>query len=155
MKLRHIYITAFVTVVVSPLVSCDREGLDVLDIETPQGYELSAGTSTIFLNSSKAFDTQADWVSGSNTTRFYRGDKLYDDMRTSSNGYGGGLGPVYAGYSCGSCHSNAGRTKPALWADGGSGAIRIFGDACVCDPQKRSVFPKITAGCFTTSRSTV
>lgn len=42
-------------------------------------------------------------------------------MRTSSNGYGGGLGPVYAGYSCGSCHSNAGRTKPALWADGGSG----------------------------------
>lgn len=103
------------------LASCDGEGIDVLDVEVPQGYALSAGTSTIFLNSSKAYDTGADWLTGANNTRFFRGDKLYDDMRTSSNGYGGGLGPVYAGYSCGSCHSNAGRTKPALWADGGSG----------------------------------
>ncbi len=121
MKPTHLYIALFITVAAGPLVSCDTEGLDVLDVEVPQGYALSAGTSTIFLNSSKAFDTQADWVSGANSTRFFRGDKLYDDMRTSSNGYGGGLGPVYAGYSCGSCHSNAGRTKPALWADGGSG----------------------------------
>lgn len=102
--------------------SCDSfEGLDVTDVEVPEGYELSAGTSTIFMNSSKAYDSPADWVSGTYSQRFVRGDKLYDDMRTSSNGYGGGLGPVYAGFSCGSCHSNAGRTKPAGWADGGSG----------------------------------
>lgn len=104
------------------LTSCDPSGgLDVTDVDVPEGYELSAGTSTIFMNSSKAYDTPADWVSGSYASRFIRGDKLYDDMRTSSNEYGGGLGPVYAGFSCGSCHANAGRTNPAGWADGGSG----------------------------------
>ena len=103
------------------LASCSEDGIDVLDVEVPDGYELSAGTSSIFMTSSKAFDSPADWVSGEYSRRFIRGDKLYDDMRTSSNGLGGGLGPIYAGYSCGSCHSNAGRTKPALWADGGSG----------------------------------
>lgn len=103
------------------LTACRTDGLDVLDMEIPEGYELSAGTSTVFMSSSKAYDTPADWVSGSYARRFVRGDKLYDDMRTSSNDYGGGLGPVYAGFSCGSCHGNAGRTKPALWADGGSG----------------------------------
>ncbi len=103
--------------------SCDQleNGMDVTDMEVPEGYELSAGTSTIFMNSSKSYDSPADWVDGTYAQRFIRGDKLYDDMRTSSNGYGGGLGPVYAGFSCGSCHSNAGRTKPAGWADGGSG----------------------------------
>jgi CxxC motif-containing protein (DUF1111 family) len=29
---------------------------------------------------------------------------------------------VYAGYSCGSCHRNAGRTKPGIWSEGGSGS---------------------------------
>ena len=72
--------------------SCGEDGLDVLDVEVPAGYELSAGTSSIFVNSSKAYDSPADWVSGQYSTRFNRGDKLYDDMRTSSNGYGGGLG---------------------------------------------------------------
>lgn len=104
------------------LCSCEEEGIDVLDVEVPDGYSLSAGTSTIFLNSSYAFDTEADWVTGNNLTRFIRGDRLYDDVRTSTNANGGGLGPVYAGYSCGSCHRNAGRTRPAIWSDGGSGA---------------------------------
>lgn len=81
------------------------------DVEVPNNYALSAGTSTIFLNSSVAYDTEADWVSGKYSTRFNNGDRLYDDVRTSSNGTGGGLGPVYAGYSCGSCHRNAGRTN--------------------------------------------
>lgn len=101
--------------------ACNDGGIDMDDMEVPRGYELSAGTSTIFTNSSKAYDTEADWVSGTYLSRFFSGDKLYDDVRTSSNGLGGGLGPVYAGYSCGSCHRNAGRTKPALWNDGGSG----------------------------------
>lgn len=101
--------------------ACNDGGIDMDDMEVPRGYELSAGTSTIFTNSSKSYDTEADWVSGTYLSRFFSGDKLYDDVRTSSNGLGGGLGPVYAGYSCGSCHRNAGRTKPALWNDGGSG----------------------------------
>lgn len=105
------------------LTGCDdADGLDVLDIEVPAGYSLSAGTSTVFLNSSVAYDSEAPWVTGSYLTRFVRGDRLYDDVRTSSTGEGGGLGPVYAGYSCGSCHRNAGRTRPAVWNDMGSGA---------------------------------
>ena len=32
--------------------ACDDDGIDVLDIEIPEGYALSAGTSTIFLSSS-------------------------------------------------------------------------------------------------------
>ncbi|MDE6135782.1 MAG: thiol oxidoreductase, partial [Muribaculaceae bacterium] len=103
------------------LASCESDGLDQLDIEVPDGYELSAGTSTVFLNSSVAFDSEAPWVTGAYLTRFVRGDKLYDDVRTSTAATGGGLGPVYAGYSCGSCHRNAGRTRPGLWSDNGSG----------------------------------
>lgn len=100
---------------------CSDDGIGPLDIEVPDGYELSAGTSTNFLNSSVAYDSEAPWVTGDYLTRFVRGDRLYDDVRTGTNAEGGGLGPVYAGYSCGSCHRNAGRTRPALWNDGGSG----------------------------------
>ncbi|MBP3775301.1 MAG: thiol oxidoreductase [Bacteroidaceae bacterium] len=104
------------------LISCnDEDGLDVLDIEIPSGFALSAGTSTNFMTSSLAYDKDASWVSGTMKTRFNRGDALYDDVRTSNNGRNGGLGPVYAGYSCGSCHRNAGRTQPALWSSEGSG----------------------------------
>jgi CxxC motif-containing protein (DUF1111 family) len=91
-------------------------------MEVPAGYALSAGTSTIFTTSSFAYDTDADWLSTDLKLRFNRGDKLYDNVRTSTNDYGGGLGPVYAGYSCGSCHRNAGRTKPGIWSEGGSGS---------------------------------
>ena len=79
--------------------------------------ELSAGVSTIFLTSSKAYDTPADWVTGDLLVRFNRGDVLYDSPMTPEQG----LGPVYAGYSCGSCHKNAGRTSSTLHTEGGSG----------------------------------
>ena len=104
-------------------MSCDdKEDLDADDMDIPYGYALSAGTSTNFLNSSIAFDNPADWVTGKMETRFNTGDRLYDNVKTTNeNGAGGGLGPVYAGYSCGSCHRNAGRTTPALWSSGGSG----------------------------------
>jgi len=109
--------------VLATIVSCEKEGLDIDDVEVPAGYALSAGTSTIFMNSSKSFDSPADWVTGTYESRFNRGDRLYDDIRTSSNGYGGGLGPVYAGYSCGSCHRNAGRTKPGVWTQNGTDSL--------------------------------
>lgn len=104
------------------LGACDDDGIDVQDIEVPSGYALSAGASTNFLNSTIAYDTPSDWITGIYDSRFTRGDNLYDDVRTSGNGMGGGLGPVYAGYSCGSCRRNAGRTKPTLWSEGGSGS---------------------------------
>lgn len=102
--------------------ACEDEGLDVLDVEVPEGFALSAGTSTNFLTSSKAYDQESSWITGKYLNRFNEGDALYDDVCTSSNGQGGGLGPVYAGYSCGSCHLNAGRTRPTLWTEGGSGS---------------------------------
>ena len=74
--------------------ACNDDGIDILDIEIPEGYALSAGTSTIFLNSSVAYDTPADWITGAYDVRFTRGDRLYDDVRTSNNGHGGGLMPV-------------------------------------------------------------
>lgn len=85
--------------------------------------ELSAGTSTVFMSGIMAYDTPAPWVKGDMLTRFKLGDQLYDDPRTTdqSDPNKGGLGPLYAGYSCGSCHKNAGRTYPTLFSEGGSG----------------------------------
>ncbi len=85
--------------------------------------ELSAGTSTVFMSGIRAYDTPAPWVKGDMLTRFNLGDQLYDDPRTTdqSDPNKGGLGPLYAGYSCGSCHKNAGRTYPTLFSEGGSG----------------------------------
>lgn len=121
--------------------ACDDDGMNISDIEVPSGYALSAGTSTIFLNSSKAYDSPADWLSGVYMQRFHDGDGLYDDIRTSGNGDGGGLGPVYAGYSCGSCHRNAGRTKPALWSDGGSGNYGFSSMLIYITRKNGSFFP--------------
>ena len=98
---------------VTVFTSCedDTEGVDNF-LETHsrelENYALSAGTSTIFMNSSKAFDTDAEWLSGTYATRFNTGDRLYDNVTDN-------YGPVYAGYSCGSCHMNAGRTNPGVW----------------------------------------
>lgn len=95
------------------------------DIEALEGYQLSAGISTVFKNSSFAYDTEADWVANipANEKRFTHGDRLYDNPMNSGNG----LGPVYAGYSCGSCHRNAGRTKPALWTQVGDDGSPFYG----------------------------
>ncbi len=99
--------------------SCDKQdGIMMKDLEVPDGYALSAGTSTVYINSSYAYDTEASWVAdiSANSKRFNTGDRLYDNPISSDSG----LGPVYAGYSCGSCHRNAGVTKPALWTQIGT-----------------------------------
>ncbi len=89
----------------------DTEGVDNFlaehsrDLET---YCLSAGTSTVFYNSSKAYDIDAEWLSGTYAKRFQTGNRLYDNVTDN-------YGPVYAGYSCASCHKNAGRTSPGTW----------------------------------------
>ncbi|MBQ6432784.1 MAG: c-type cytochrome [Bacteroidaceae bacterium] len=138
-NLKHIFLFPLATIA---LAACDvdEEGFTEADFEVPTGYALSAGTSTIFSTSSFAFDSEADWVTGDLKKRFMRGDKLYDDARTSSNGYGGGLGPVYAGYSCGSCHRNAGRTKPALWEDAEGSGSYGFSSMLVYVTRKNGVF---------------
>ena len=86
--------------------------------------ELSAGTSTVFVTGRGAYDAPASWVTGSLLTRFYSGDRLYDDPRTSNpnDPIQGGKGPLYAASSCGSCHGNAGRTAPTLFSQGGTGS---------------------------------
>ena len=126
------------------LWSCEKEGTDQQYVEVPEGFALSAGTATNFLTSSKAYDFEASWLSGIYSSRFNDGDGLYDDVRTSSN-QDGGLGPVYAGYSCGSCHRNAGRTKPTLWSEGGSGNYGFFFHVGIYHPKERSVLPELWA----------
>lgn len=122
------------------LTACNDDGIVAEDIEIPNGYALSAGTSTGFNNSPVAYDQPADWVSGKYYSRFYSGDKLYDNVKsTNNNGHHGGLGPVYAGYSCGSCHRNAGRTEPTLWTEGGSGTYG-FTSALIYVTRKNGQF---------------
>lgn len=110
---------------VSLFVSCAGEEEIILkpNQSVADPAELSAGTSTVFMSSIFAYDTPAPWVTGSLLDRFNAGDRLYDDPRTSDQGdpLQGGLGPLYVGFSCGSCHKNAGRTYSTLFSDGGSG----------------------------------
>lgn len=121
-QMLHLLIAAIFVLLFS---SCEKNEDEL--ILTPGGRlatleELSAGASTIFTSTSKAFDTPADWVTGSLSERFLVGDALYDNPRVmDGNAMNGGLGPVYCGYSCASCHNDAGRTKSSLFTDGGSG----------------------------------
>ena len=131
------------------LSSCDKgESLDVEDIKIPTGYALSAGTATGFYNSSIAYDQGASWLSGSYDKRFNTGDRLYDNVKSANeNGMGGGLGPVYAGYSCGSCHRNAGRTEPTYWtnfkqgSNDGSGSYGFTSSRIYITRRTGSFFP--------------
>lgn len=112
------------------LLSCEvdtlpeTEMINTLTGKKARYEELSAGTATIFNNSKTAYDTNAPWVTGELYNRFLQGDLLYDDRRIPDmDGFEqGGLGPVYGGFSCGSCHNNTGRTASTLWTEGGSGS---------------------------------
>lgn len=123
--MNHYWQNLIFPVVVLLFTACQKNEDE--DILTPGGRvaypeELSAGSSTIFSSSSRSYDTPADWVTGDLLTLFYKGDALYDDPRVSDgNPVNGGLGPVYVGYSCASCHNDAGRTQSTLFTTGGSG----------------------------------
>lgn len=112
------------------LTACDDDdALTADDIEVPNGYALSAGISTEFSRSRFSYDQEAMWVSGAYLTKFKTGDRLYDNVTTQNyNHHGGGLGPVYAGYSCGSCHRNAGKTEPSYWTAFKNGSDKATGE---------------------------
>ena len=119
-----VYVTALLCVVT---FSGCKDG-DFYEIRDEYGNvadsrTLSAGISTVYQSGVTAYDTPAGWVTGNLNTRFYRGDALYDNPRVSGDDpTQGGKGPLYAGSSCGSCHSNAGRTYPTLYSEGGTGS---------------------------------
>lgn len=118
-------IVGFFLFVMCFFISCEKS--EYTDIYTPgnrlaKQSELSGGNSTTFTFTSVAFDTPSDWVTGALMDRFLAGDTLYDTPRVADgNPINGGLGPVYVGYACGSCHVGAGRTKSHLLTEGGSG----------------------------------
>ena len=114
--------------------SCEDEGIEY--IEAKEGYALSAGTSTIYSSTSHAYDTEAPWVTGTTFTRFNRGDQPYDDGPTENHG----LGPVYAGYSCGSCHHNTGSTTPAMWTSKEGSGVAGMTTALVYISRKNGKF---------------
>lgn len=124
-KIQSFVITIFLFLAGLFFQACQKEEENI--ILTPGGRvalpsELSGGNSTIFASTSKAYDTPASWVTGDLMDLFLKGDALYDNPRVSGeNTTSGGLGPVYAGYSCASCHNDAGRTRSTLFTAGGSG----------------------------------
>lgn len=124
--MRFFFKTVITLFVSAFFIACTKDEPEI--ILKPNGKaalpaELSAGSATVFMSSLRAYDQPAPWVTGALLDRFLHGDKLYDDPRTSNQNdpVTGGLGPLYAGFSCGSCHNNAGRTYPSIFADGGSG----------------------------------
>lgn len=121
---------AFFFVALMMVAACeDDDQITPDDLDVPDGYALSAGISTEFSRSRFSYDQEAMWVSGAYLTKFKTGDRLYDNVTTSNyNGHGGGLGPVYAGFSCGSCHRNAGKTEPSYWTAFKNGSDKATGD---------------------------
>jgi CxxC motif-containing protein (DUF1111 family) len=82
------------------------------------------GDLTIFDNTTLAYDTPSPVVLSNPALekRFRRGDLLYETPRVANPAPNyGGLGPLYTGKSCTTCHAGAGRTIPTLFTHGGTG----------------------------------
>ncbi len=88
--------------------------------------ELQGGELTVFDGTSKAYDQPSPPIAHNEEllVRFRKGDALYDTPRVASPAElpgTGGLGPLYVGYACSTCHQGAGRTMPTLFTTGGTG----------------------------------
>ena len=124
----HKFLLSSITLIfcIMIFVACDKDQDIIFNQygKVADDAELSAGRSTVFLVGRTAYDSPASWVSGDLLRRFYVGDRLYDNPRTSDQNdiLIGGKGPLYAGASCGACHINAGRTMPTLRTEGGTGS---------------------------------
>ncbi|WP_416349484.1 di-heme oxidoredictase family protein [Proteiniphilum sp.] len=117
--------------------ACSKDEVWVKDDAVTEGSLPSAGTATVYNIGVSAYDTPAPWVTGDLLRRFYAGDRLYD----SNRGTEGGKGPLYAGSSCGSCHSNAGRTLPSMYGpDSGSGTMGFSSQLVYITKQNGSFF---------------
>ncbi len=84
------------------------------------------GDLTIFDNTTMAYDTPADYIAERPELldRFMDGDLNYELDRVSSPADvpgTGGLGPLYSGKSCATCHAGTGRTRSTLFTHGGTG----------------------------------
>ncbi|MDR1344873.1 MAG: c-type cytochrome [Tannerellaceae bacterium] len=134
-KKRHIQWNAVAFACVTAFCACNED--EILSVPLPADALTSAGTATVYNIGKSAYDTPASWVTGDLLRRFYAGDLLYDRNR----GTEGGKGPLYAGSSCGSCHSNAGRTLPSMYtADSGSGTIGFSSQLVYITKQNGSFF---------------
>jgi CxxC motif-containing protein (DUF1111 family) len=94
------------------------------DADLAQGGDL-----TVFDNTSSAFDRSSPPVLADEHlhARWLNGDKLWGTDRVASSVEApppdgtGGLGPLYVGKSCSTCHAGGGRTKSTLFTHGGTG----------------------------------
>lgn len=90
---------------------------------------LQGGDNTVFDNTAMAYDTPSPLVDANPDylARFRNGDKLWSTDRVASSLENpppigtGGLGPLYVGKSCATCHAGTGRTKSTLFTHGGTG----------------------------------
>ena len=93
-------------------------------VDTDNVYQ--GGDLTIFDNTTMAYDTPSDPIAADQDTldRFMGGDLLYELDRVANPAEiegTGGLGPLYCGKSCATCHAGTGRTKSTLFTHGGTG----------------------------------
>ncbi len=87
------------------------------------------GELTIFDNTTMAYDSPSPPVEANAAyyDRWSRGDIAYDTDRVANSleepppQGTGGLGPLYVGKSCATCHAGTGRTKSTLFTHGGTG----------------------------------
>jgi CxxC motif-containing protein (DUF1111 family) len=102
--------------------ACSGSGSSTGDADRVQ----QGGALTVFDATSLAYDMPAPEVRASPDlfARFLNGDRLYGLERVASPALvpgTGGLGPLYCGRSCTSCHQGSGRTNPTLFTNGGTG----------------------------------
>lgn len=84
------------------------------------------GDLTVFDNTTMAYDRPNHIIEGQEPFfgRYMNGDLLYDRDRVASPAEvpgTGGLGPLYVGKSCVTCHAGSGRSKSTLFTHGGTG----------------------------------
>jgi CxxC motif-containing protein (DUF1111 family) len=107
------------------LLSCLAAACEPL-VEADPDRVLQGGVLTVYDRTTFAYDQPSAPLADSPAlhARWKNGDRLYGLERVADPAIvpgTGGLGPLYVGRACTSCHQHTGRTKPTLFTNGGTG----------------------------------